>query len=80
MDRVNGRVVTKQNIDGKITNRQTISGKLGMPSGVKDYNLMTNKPSIEDVVLMGNKTMADFGDRELSNIEIQDIIDSVFNS
>ena len=70
MDRVNGRVVTKQNI----------SGKLGMPSGTKDYNLMTNKPSIEDVVLMGNKTMADFGDRELSNIEIQDIIDSVFNS
>ena len=81
MDRVNGKVVTKQNVNGKVNTKQSISGRVDMPSGgVRDYNLMSNKPSIEEITLVGNKSMSDFGDRELSNLEIQDIIDSVFNS
>lgn len=81
MDRVNGRVITKQNVSGKVTTKQSISGKVSMPSGgAKDYNLLSNKPSIEDISLIGNRTMSDFGDRHLSNLEIQSIVDSVFNS
>ena len=81
MDRVNGKVVTKQNVNGKVNTKQSISGRVDMPSGgARDYNLLSNKPSIEDVTLVGNKSMSDFGDRHISNLEIQEIIDSVFNS
>lgn len=57
-----------------------IRGRVSFPQrAIMDYNMMTNKPSIEDVVLTGNKTLTDFGDVEISNTEIQNIIDSVFS-
>lgn len=80
MDKVTGKVVTKQNINGKVDTKKSVTGTLGMIRGASDYNLLANKPSIEDVTLVGNKTLADFGDVSISNMEIQTIIDSVFNS
>jgi hypothetical protein len=51
-----------------------------MPSrAISDYNLLDNKPTIDDITLAGNKTLSDFGDVAISNLEIQDVIDSVFN-
>jgi len=44
---------------------------------VKDYELMNNKPQIEGNTLIGNKTFAELGLEELSNTEIQDIINSL---
>lgn len=79
MDKVTGKVITKQTVHGKLDNKKSITGTLGMTRGASDYNLLANKPSIEDVTLVGNKTLADFGDVSMSNLEIQTIIDSVFN-
>lgn len=70
MDKLTGQVIKKKEINGLV----------GMPSGgVSDYNLLANKPSIDDVPLIGDKTLAEFGERGITNLEIQDIIDSVFN-
>lgn len=49
-------------------------------SGVKlinDYDQLKNKPKIEGNVLVGDKTFEDLGLSELTNTEIQDIINSL---
>lgn len=46
--------------------------------GTLNYNALTNKPSINDVVLMGNKTFEDLGDMPLTNLEIKEMFDRIF--
>ena len=79
MDKITGQVVSKKEINGQVTTKGNISGTLGMPMGVVDYNLLTNKPSIEEVPLIGDKSLTDFGERGITNLEIQEIINHVFN-
>ena len=43
-----------------------------------DYNDLYNKPSINEVELVGNKTFEELGDHLLTNIEIKRIFDRVF--
>jgi hypothetical protein len=51
--------------------------------GVKDYNLLENKPKINDVVLQGDKTLDELGvqpkgnyaDEILTNSEIEELLD-----
>ena len=45
-----------------------------------DYNKLVHRPSINEVVLVGNKTFEDLGDHNLTNLEIKAIFDRVFNS
>ena len=42
-----------------------------------DYNSLTNKPSIENVTLQGNKTFADLNLIELTQNEVQAIVASI---
>lgn len=51
-------------------------GEKGDP-GTTDYTEMTNKPQINDVTLQGNKSFEDLGAETLSNIEIDNIINSI---
>lgn len=44
--------------------------------GKIDYNKAINKPSIENVELMGNKTFIDLGAVSLTNIEIENLLNS----
>lgn len=46
--------------------------------GTRNYNALTNKPSINDVVLIGNKTFEDLGDMPLTNLEIKEMFDRIF--
>lgn len=41
------------------------------------YNQLNDKPKINDVELKGNKTFEDLGAESLTNIEIEEIINSV---
>lgn len=43
-----------------------------------DYEALRNRPSIEGVELIGDKSLPDFGEKPLSNIEIKTIFDRVF--
>lgn len=45
-----------------------------------DYEKLSNKPSINDVMLIGNKTFEELGDRNLSNLEIKAIFDRIFDN
>jgi len=43
-----------------------------------DYEHLRNKPSIEGVELVGDKTFEELGDTPLTNMEIQAIFNRVF--
>ena len=43
-----------------------------------NYEELYNKPSINEVELIGNKTFEELGDHLLTNIEIKQIFDRVF--
>lgn len=47
--------------------------------GTKDYEKLENKPSINSVELVGNKTFEELGITPLSNIEIMNIINRASN-
>lgn len=80
MDKVSGSIRSKGSISGNVKSRGSLSGDVKVYQKlIYDYNLLENKPSIEDVTLQGNKVMSDFGDRTISNFEIKDIINRAFN-
>ena len=45
---------------------------------VADYNLLENKPQINDVTLEGNKSLNDIGVQKISNMEIETMIQNIF--
>ena len=51
--------------------KQGLSGELN--NTVNDYDLLKNKPSIESVVLVGDKRLQDLGITKLSNSDIETI-------
>lgn len=59
----------------------TMGAKFGETQMVStnDYNDLYNKPQINEVELRGNKTFDDLGDHTLTNIEIKEIFNRIFN-
>lgn len=52
-------------------------GGSGGGSGTGDYNELINKPKINSIELKNNKSFSDLGANALSNLEIENIINSV---
>ena len=48
-------------------------------AGEKNYNELSNKPSIEQVELVGNKNFSDLGLETMSNMEILTMFNEVFD-
>ena len=64
MTDIHGKVKTSQRIGGKVTATSAVNGELDKDVKdrlYRDYNLLHNKPSINGVELIGNKTSADLG-------------------
>lgn len=49
-----------------------------LKSDIADYSLLTNKPQINDVTLIGNKSFEELGIQTMTNLEIKEIFDRVF--
>ena len=62
-----------------IRDSDSLSGVLDSAKVVyeKNYENLKNKPSINDVELIGNKSFEDLGDIHLSNIEILNMYNHV---
>lgn len=60
----------------------TLNAKFGEVQKVatSDYNDLYNKPQINEVELKGNRSFEDLGDHTLTNIEIKEMFDRIFNS
>ena len=80
MNEIKGTITAHANMRVAIGNRSAIGANISLSSiNSSDYETLRNKPSIEDVLLIGNKTLTDFGDKTISLIEIQGILDRVFD-
>lgn len=51
-------------------------GEQGDP-GTTIYSELTDKPRINDITLLGNKSFEDLGAESLTNIDIENIINSI---
>ena len=55
-------VVSSNGYSATVTNTVTdVAIKTGIVQGVRDYNYLYNKPSIEDVELIGDKSFPELG-------------------
>lgn len=55
-----GNIITKETLTGVISSNQTLEGGIFVPlgdGGTYNYNRLINKPSINEVVLEGNKSL-----------------------
>jgi len=71
-----------QSLNAKLQANGGLHGKIGAAKVVRvtgNYENLDNLPSIDDVVLKGNKSLSDFGDRPIDNMEIQEVINNVFS-
>ena len=58
---VRGRVTAKQEISGNAVKSSGIDGLINKNVKSDDYNALYNKPSVENIVLVGNKTLEQLG-------------------
>ncbi len=61
MDELKATISAKQGLSGSLSNT------------INDYDLLKNKPSIESVTLVGDKSLQDLGITKLSNSDIETI-------
>lgn len=64
--------ISTGSINGVIDNAGT-----GYISGTDDYDTLNNKPSINDVILMGNKSFEDLGINEVTDSELDIVFDDL---
>lgn len=71
--------MTRSAIEAVIEDKHVLTANLEAAKQVieKNYENLINKPSINDVELMGNKTFEDLGDHILTNTEILNLYKKV---
>lgn len=83
---ING-IIRENQLEGNISNN-TINGEIRTNSlvgnilasggsGTRDYNVLYNKPQINEVELRGNKSLEDLEVLRLTNTDIEDLINSI---
>lgn len=62
-EQLRGSIIGEENLSGKIDSEAPLKGKLNISgsSGTKDYEKLKNKPQINGVELIGNKSLEDLG-------------------
>lgn len=76
---ITGFITAKQSISGSIKQTDRLNGELEKADTVykDDYAELKNKPSINGVELIGDKSFDALGDIALTNTEIFDMINTV---
>lgn len=69
----NGQITADADLGGNIGADAQIINRMDV-NNVSDYNLLTNKPLINSVMLQGDKSFADLGLESISNIELENIL------
>lgn len=75
-EELSGTLSARSQLSGGLSNGRSVVGALQYGSGSSDYNKLTNKPSIESVPLVGNKTFSELGMSPMTALEIQAILQS----
>ena len=77
---LSGILSTREQLTGALGVHGTLEGEVVNPSAiyVYDYNRLDNKPSINEVELVNDKSFEELGVRTMTNLEIKAIFDRVF--
>lgn len=78
MEKINVVIPEAQGVNLSVKGQEKINLELRGGGGTGNYNALTNKPSINEVELIGDKSFDELGDHTLSNMEIKTIFDRVF--
>ena len=73
---VSGTVSPQESLDGDISAGQSMTGHIYVPEALRvlaDYEILENKPQIESVELVGDKSFEDLGLNGISNSEIENL-------
>ena len=74
-------IQTTKRIDAKVGTNKPINASIGKSvSGATSYPPLTDKPQINDVILLGNKSFEDLGISDMSNLEIKEMFDRIFKN
>lgn len=73
---IDGDMSPLSNIDGDINSLSNLNGSITYGNGVgtRDYNKLYNKPQIESIELIGDKSFAELGLNAIDAIEILEIL------
>lgn len=68
--------ISAETLSGSLSADNSMSGTLKMPRSTveKDYENLLNKPSINGVELVSDKSFEDLGDHVLTNFEILELM------
>lgn len=68
-------IPTRQNLIGELSARQTLNAELNPgSSSTSNYERLSNKPSINNVELVGNKSFEDLNFPTVTSSDILDIL------
>lgn len=67
------------NIHGILSSTGTLVGNLCRSSGTSDYEALSNLPLINDVLVIGNKSLATYGIQPTNEYADSSDIDHLFN-
>lgn len=77
---LNASLNNKSTLTGTLNgSNQKLSGNMTVPNtvyvdGTNDYEILINKPQIESVELVGNKTFSDLGLESITNSDLMDLL------
>lgn len=74
---LSGSLSQTNTLNGEVNSTTTLQGDLSVPRsipGTNDYERMINKPSIESVELIGNKTFEDLGLESIDNAKLMELL------
>ncbi len=71
---ISGTVSGKQKVSAGISGKQKIMARADRATPIQSYNTLKDKPSIEDVELIGNRKLTEFGVHALTNKEIEELL------
>lgn len=73
--------MAEDKLTGFLTPIASLNGEITVPEKIveKDYEKLQNKPAINGVELSGSKTIEDLGEETLTNAEITQAVDKMFD-
>lgn len=76
-----GELTPEESITGRLSSLHDMSGNLSPGSTVvNSYNKLKDKPKINGVELIDDKSFEDLGDTPLTNLEIKTIFNNIFGN
>ena len=76
VSQLGGTLTATQSLGGSLSSSGSLGARIGNVNFItdEDYEHLINKPSIEGVTLIGNKTFDELGMEELTNEEIEALL------